>query len=142
MKGKVDPISLVEGKVFIDGYECMDSVEFEITFTPRVWTGRQLGDRTDSSRWLGHSYKGKIKRRRSTDWLKVVIDKYIRTGETPSFTIQGISNDGGSDYFRRHGPEIRTAIGCVFTGDIKLLHLDANGEVLEDDLPFNAKDVV
>ena len=50
------PISLREGKVFIDGIEVMDSVTCTINFTPEVWTGKQIGEQTNSSRWL--RYRG------------------------------------------------------------------------------------
>ena len=37
-----NPISLREGKVFLDGYEIFDAVKCEIKFTPEVWTGKQI----------------------------------------------------------------------------------------------------
>ena len=69
MEYNKNPISLREGKVFIDGVECLDSVNCNIKFTPTVWTGTQLGERTPSSRWLGYAITGTITRRRSTNWL-------------------------------------------------------------------------
>lgn len=85
-----NPISLREGKAFIDGVEVMDSIKMEIKFTPDVWTGRQLGERTPSSRWLGCDITGTMTRRRSTNWLKEAIKRYNKTKETPEFTIQDI----------------------------------------------------
>lgn len=38
MEYNKNPISLREGKVFIDGVECLDSVNCTIKFTPDVWT--------------------------------------------------------------------------------------------------------
>ena len=58
MQYNKNPISLREGRVYIDGVECLDSVQCEIHFTPDVWSGRQLGEVTPSSRWLGATITG------------------------------------------------------------------------------------
>lgn len=142
MEYNKSPISLREGKVFIDGIECLDSVTCVINFTPDVWTGRQLGERTPSSRWLGASITGTMTRRRSTPWLKEAIKKYQTTKATPEFTIQGIMNDENSDYYAENGSETVTCVGCVLTGDLNLINLDSNGEVVDDSIAFNVKDIV
>ena len=136
------PISMREGKVFIDGLEVMDSVKCEIKFTPDTWTGKQLGEKTPSTRWMGYTITGSITRRRSTPWLRDVIKKYIATGRTPEFKIQGLMNDEGSDYYAAHGSDTVTAVGCVLTGDLNLSNLDSGGEIVDDVIAFNAKDVV
>lgn len=141
MQYNKNAISLREGKVFVDGIEIMDSVTCEIKFTPDTWTGRQLGEKTPSTRWLGYSISGSITRRRSTPWLKEKIAGYIKSGKTPEFIIQGIMNDPNSDYFSENGSDTVTAVGCVITGDISLTRLDTNGDVLDDNITFNAKDV-
>lgn len=142
MEYNKNPISLREGKIFIDGVECLDNVKCEIKFTPDVWTGRQLGERTPSSRWLGASITGTITRRRSTPWLKEAITKYKRTKGTPEFTIQGIMNDENSDFYDSNGPDTVTCVGCVLTGDLTLVSLDSDGQVLDDAISFNAKDFI
>lgn len=142
LKYHKNPISLREGKVFLDGLEVYDSVKCEIKFTPDVWTGRQLGDRSASSRWLGYSITGGITRRRTTAWLKETIQGYINTGKTPEFTIQGIMNDAGSEYFANNGSDTVTVVGVVLTGDLSLLNIDAEGQVLDDTIGFNAKAIV
>lgn len=134
-----NPISLREGKVFLDGYEIFDAVKCEIKFTPEVWTGKQLGDRSDSSRWLGYSITGNITRRRTTTWTKDLIQGYIDTGVTPELTIQGIADDQGSEYYADNGSDTVTLVGCVPTGDLTLLLLDAGGQILDDSFGFNAK---
>lgn len=142
MKYNKNPISLREGKAFIDGVEVMDSIKLEIKFTPDVWTGRQLGERTPSSRWLGCDITGTMTRRRSTNWLKEAIKRYNKTKETPEFTIQGIMNDENSDYYAAHGTETVTCVGCVLTGDLNLINLDSAGQVVEDNIAFNIKDII
>ncbi len=142
MKYNANPISLREGKIFLDGVEVYDGVKCEIKITPDVWQGRQLGERTQSSRWLGMSITGTITRRRATAWLKDAIDTYLEDGTTPEFTIQGLSDDTNSDYYAENGSLTVTCVGCVLTGDLTLISLDADGDVLDDSISFNAKDIV
>lgn len=142
MQYNKNPISLREGKVFIDGVEVLDSIKCEIKFTPDVWTGRQLGERTPSSRWLGCEITGTITRRRSTPWLREAIQKYNKTKGTPEFVIQGLMNDTNSDYYDDNGAEIITCVGCVLTGDLNLINLDSGGNVVEDSIAFSAKDIM
>lgn len=142
MQYNKNPISVREGKAFIDGVEVLDSVKLEIKFTPDVWTGRQLGERTPSSRWLGCQITGSMTRRRSTPWLREAIKRYNKTKETPEFTIQGIMNDENSEFFANNGAETITCVGCVLTGDLNLINLDSGGNVVDDVIAFNIKDIV
>lgn len=142
MQYNKNPISLREGKVFIDGVECADSVKCEIKVTPDVWTGKQLGESTPSSRWLGYAITGSITRRRSTPWLKEAIAKYAADKSTPEFTIQGVMDDANSDFFAEYGTDTVTCVGCVLTGDLPLTALDSDGNVVDDVIAFNAKDIV
>lgn len=142
MEYNKNPISLREGKVFIDGVECLDSVNCTIKFTPDVWTGKQLGERSNSSRWLGFAITGTITRRRSNNWLKTKIKEYAASGATPELTIQGIMNDANSDYYAAHGSDVTTVVGCVLTGDLPLIALDSEGQVVDDAINFNGKDLV
>ena len=137
-----NPISLREGRVFIDGVECMDGVRCEITFSPEVWKGKQLGERNSSRRWLGYDITGSITRRRSTPFIRDVIARYKRSGGTPEFTIQGIMNDRSSEYFQRHGSDVVTVVGCVLTGDLALTRLDSGGEIVDDVIAFGAREMV
>ncbi len=136
------PINLSEGKVFLDGIEVMDGVACTIKVAINTWTGKQLGERTPSTKVTGYAPTVTVTRRRNTPWLKELYTKYIKEGRTPEFTIQGIMDDKASDYYADYGSETVTAIGCVPTGDINLLNLDANGDILDDALNFNAKDVI
>ena len=70
MEYNTSPISLREAKVMLDGLVVADAVKATIKFTPDVWSGKQLGERTPSSRWLGGKITGEITRRRSTPFLK------------------------------------------------------------------------
>lgn len=142
MQYNKNPISIREGKVFMDGVEVLDSVKCEIKWTPDVWTGRQLGERTPSSRWLGYSVTGNITRRRSNNWLRTKIKEYMANGGTPEMKIQGVMNDENSDYYAKHGSDIVTCVGVVLTGDLPLTALDSNGDIVDDNISFNARDIV
>jgi len=142
MEYNKSPISLREGKVFIDGIEILDSVKCEIKFTPDVWSGKQLGEKTNSSRWLGYNIAGSITRRRSTPFIKELIKKYQSTGQTPELKIQGLMNDPASDYYAAYGSDTVTAVGVVLTGDLPLTVLDSGGDIVDDVINFNAKDIV
>jgi hypothetical protein len=142
MEYNKSPISLKEGKVFIDGVEVLDAVVCKITFTPNVWNGKIVGERSNSARWLGYDITGNITRRRSTNWLETKIREYLTSGKTPELTIQGVMNDENSDYYESHGSNTITAVGCVLTGDLPLTALDSNGEVVDDNIAFHAKDIV
>lgn len=142
MEYNKNPISMREGHIYIDGVECADGVKCEIKFTPEVWTGKQLGERSPSSRWLGYTITGTITRRRTNNWLKEKIKEYKASGATPELTIQGIADDANSDFFAAHGTDTVTAVGCVLTGDLNLTNLDSAGEVVDDVIAFNAKDIL
>lgn len=136
------PINIRKGKAFIDGVEVMDSIKCEIKFTPDVWSGKLLGEMTDSRRWLGAAITGNITRRRSTPFYKEKVTEYLRTGRTPEMTIQGIMDDDNSDYYEKYGSDVVTCVGCVLTGDIPLMSLDSGGQVVEDNVAFGAKNLV
>lgn len=142
MEHNLSPISMREGRVLIDGVVCFDSIKCEIKFTPEVWKGRHLGDRSSSSRWLGHEITAALTRRRSTPWAKKVVQKYLESGETPEMTIQGVMSDKHSEYYKKYGTDTVTALGCVPSGDFLLIALDTEGEVVDDAFTLNVKDVV
>lgn len=142
MQYNKSPISVREGKVFIDGEEVLDCVSLTITFTTDTWNGRILGEQTPNTRWLGYSISGQIVRRRSNKFLADMIAKYKASGETPEMTIQGIMDDTNSDYYAENGATTVTAVGCVLTGGFDLLSLNSDGQILDDTISFNAKDVI
>ena len=130
MEYNVRPISIRDGKIIIDGVEAGDSVSASGVFTPDTWSGKQLGDKSNSTRWLGYNITVALTRHRSNPWIKEVIKKYKDTGKTPEITIQGIMCDGDSDFFDKYGNDVCTFVGCVPTGAMPLTSLDSNGDVV------------
>lgn len=137
------PLSLREGKVFIDGYEVADSCKAKITFVPKVWEGKSLGDPATNRRWLAYDIKVTIEQWKTTPLYKNKVLAYIQTGATPEFTVQGISDDKNSDYYANNGGgDTVTAVGCVLTGEIDLLELDTDGDVVKESIEMGAHHIV
>lgn len=135
-------ISLREGEVYLDGMKVLESVKLEMNFTPEVNESRVLKEKGLSRRWIGMDVTGTITEYRSTPWLRQAIKKYMDTGATPEFTLQGIQDDKNSDYYDEHGDIMVTALGVVLTGDLPLLNLDSEGDVMQDEIEFGAHDLV
>ena len=140
--GNTNRISLREGSVFLDGNQVMEAVKLEANFTPEVVESRILKERGVSRRWIGYDITGTITEYRTTPWLHDAIKKYIRDGITPVFTITGIQNDKNSEYFEKNGKIKVTLKDVVLTGDLSLLNLGAEGELLQDEIEFGAKSMV
>lgn len=135
-------MTLREGKVFLDGVKVIDSKKLSVKFKPDVATSRALGERGTSRRYLGYDVSIDMTRYKSNPWLKAAALEYIKSGKTPEFTIQGIQDDKGSDYYEEYGSETITCNGCVLTGDISILDLDTDGEYVEEAVSFGAVNIV
>ena len=94
------------------------NMKMNINFTPEVWTGRQLNEKTPSSRWVGATITGSMTRRRTNNWLKTKIKEYQATGATPELVIQGIMDDANSDYYAAHGSDVVTCPRDVVGGGL------------------------
>jgi hypothetical protein len=141
-KADRSPMSLREGKVLLNGEEIIDSLSCSINFTPDVQEHKRLGQRGKSRRWIGHDVSGTITKYKSTPRFKQAVSDYMKTGKTPTFTITGIQDDAASDYVQEYGADIVTVLGAVITGDIQLMNLDSEGELVTTELDFGASDVV
>ena len=135
------PLSLEEGKIFIDGVEVIDAAKLTILYQPKVWSGKMLGDKGTNRRWLGRDITGPLDEYRTTPRFNNIVAKYENDGITPELTIQGVRVDKDSDYYELSGSESVTLTGCVLTGDITLLSLDTDGEVVKDSISFGAKHI-
>lgn len=70
-----------------------------------------------------------------------MIDKYLKEGITPEMTIQGIQTDKNSDFYLTNKSEKVTCTGCVPTGDINLIDMDTDGDVVKEEITFGAKKI-
>ena len=135
------PLSLKEGHIYIDGVEVMDAVKLTIVYTPTVWSGKMLGDKGTNRRWLGRDITGSIDEYRTTARWNNIVKQYENSGITPELTIQGIRTDKDSDFYEVSGRESVTVTGAVLTGDINLISLDTDGDVVKDSISFGAKNM-
>lgn len=135
------PLSAREGKVFIDGTLVADTCKFQLVFTPKVWEGKTLNEHGTNRRWIGYDITGTIEQWKTNSMFKKKVMNYIKSGKTPEFQIQGKSDDKNCDYYEKKGDSV-TAVGCVMTGDIPLMELDTDGDVVKESIKFGAKDLV
>ncbi len=131
-------ISLREGELFVNGIKVIDSIKCEVVFTPEVTESRALKERGLSRRWIAYDITGNITEYRSTPWLRKAAADYIKTGATPEYTLSAIQNDTNSDYYDANGNIKVTLSGVVLTGDIPLISLDSEGELMQDEIEFGA----
>lgn len=136
------PLSARDGKVYIDGDLVADACKFQILFTPSVWEGKSLSEKGTNRRYTGFDIKGTISQWKTTPFWKRKIMEYIETGRTPEMTMTGVNDDENSDYYDINGTDTITAVGCVLTGDIPLMDLDTDGDVVKEELSFGAKRVI
>lgn len=135
------PLSMREGKVFLDGVEVADSCKLQIIFTPKVWEGKALGDPGTNRRWIGYDITGTIESWKTNNRWEKMVRNYLSNGATPEFKIQGVQDDRNSDYYVKNKANKITITGCVLTGDINLMDLDTDGEVVKESIKFGAKKV-
>lgn len=142
MSENIKPLSLVEGKAFIDGEEVLDSAKMTIRFVPKVATYRIVGKKGTHRRWVGYDITGTLEEYKTTSRYEQIIKKYIADGKTPEFTFQGIRTDKDSDYYTENGSESVTVTGAVITSEIPLLDIDTDGELVKESISFGARNVV
>jgi hypothetical protein len=139
MAENIKPLSLKEGKFYIDGIEVIDAAKLTVNFTPNVWSGKILGDKGTNRRWNGYDITGTITEYRTSSRWTDVVKKYLANGITPEFTVQGVRTDKDSDFYAISGSESVTLTGVVLTGDISLISFDADGDVVQDAINYGAK---
>lgn len=100
-----------------------------------------LGDKGTNRRWLGRDITGSIDEYRTTARWNNIVKQYENSGITPELTIQGIRTDKDSDFYEVSGSESVTVTGAVLTGDINLISLDTDGDVVKDSISFGAKNM-
>ena len=127
------------GTLFIDGIEAADCVEFYIDAIPTVEELNVIGDNTPNTRIHRMKYTGNITALRGNKVFDETISKFEKDGGTMEFDVKATLDDPHSDY---SGRKSVTAMGCVVTGAVRLMHIDANAnESLKISVPFNAKKV-
>ena len=135
------PLSAREGRVYLDGVLIADTCKFKVVFKPYVWSGKQLSEPGTNRRWIGYDIEVTIEEWKTTRRYRNMIDAYLKTGRTPELTIQGVQTDKNSDFYAANKSEKVTCIGCVPTGDMNLIDMDTEGDVVKESITFGAKRV-
>lgn len=133
------PLSAREGKVFLDGTLIADTCKFKVVFKPDVWSGRQLSEPGTNRRWIGYDIEVTIEEWKTTRRYRTMIDEYLKSSKTPELTIQGVQTDENSDFYASNKGETVTCVGCVPTGDMNLIDMDTEGDVVKESITFGAK---
>lgn len=137
------PLSVTDGRIYIDGVLVADSCKYNAVFTPKVWEGKALGDPGTNRRWIGYDITGTIDSWKTNNLYKEKVLEYIERGETPEMEIYSVNDDTNSDFFEQHGKKDElTLSGCVLTGDIPLMDLDTDGDVAKISVKFGAKKLI
>lgn len=134
----IDPQLKCEGKVFIDGEECMHAKKATVKVTINSNKSKPLGQKTSKTRTTGYDIKVEVGMYKTNKFGTKIIKDYIDKGLTPEFTIQLFNNDKGSDFYKKYGNDVVTVIGCVPTGDITLMDLDSSStDYVEETISFD-----
>lgn len=144
MANKVtNPMLKSEGKLYINGEQVLDARKVLIKVSINNTESKRLGDRTTSSRTVGYDVSVEISQYKSNKFAIDIIKKYLDTGLTPKFKVQAMNNDKGSDFFRKYGNDTITVTGCVPTGDLNLIDLDASTtDYVEETITFKGSAIV
>ncbi len=144
MANKVtNPMLKSEGKLYINGEQVFDARKVLIKVSINNTESKRLGDRTTSSRTVGYDISVEISQYKSNKFAIDIIKKYLDTGLTPKFKVQAMNNDKGSDFFRKYGNDTITVTGCVPTGDLNLIDLDASTtDYVEETITFKGSAIV
>lgn len=144
MANKVtNPMLKSEGKLYIDGEQVIDARKVLIKVSINNTESKRLGDRTTSSRTVGYDISVEISQYKSNKFAVDIIKKYLDVGLTPKFKVQAMNNDKGSDFFSKYGNDTITVTGCVPTGDLNLIDLDASTtDYVEETITFKGSAIV
>jgi hypothetical protein len=124
-------ISGKEGRLFLDGEEMAYVKNFEATVEKNKTEVPVLGRRMTGHKTTGASGTGTLTVYKVTSKFVRLIADYVNKGEDPYFTFQEVVDDKASG----RGTE-RVTLSDVNFDSGKVAGLDAEGAVLEEELPF------
>lgn len=128
-------ISGKEGRLFLDGEEMAYVKSYEATIEKNKTEVAVLGRRMAGHKTIGASGTGNLVIYKVTSKFTKLMINYIKTGEDPYFTFQEVLDDKGS----KRGTE-RVTIYDVNFDSTKIAELNAEGAVLEQEMPFTFED--
>lgn len=124
-------ISGKEGRLFLDGEEMAYVKSFEANIEKEKTEVKVLGRRMTGHKTVGASGAGTLTVYKVTSKFVRLMINYVKNGEDPYFTFQEVLDDKSSG----RGTE-RVTLFDVNFDSAKVAGLNAEGEILEEELPF------
>ncbi|MGG3801793.1 phage tail tube protein [Metabacillus fastidiosus] len=129
-------ISGKEGRLFLDGEEMAYVKSFEANIEKNKTEVAVLGRRMTGHKTVGASGTGTLTVYKVTSKFVRLMINYVKNGEDPYFTFQEVLEDKSSG----RGTE-RVTLYDVNFDSAKVAGLNAEGEILEEELPFTFEDI-
>lgn len=124
-------ISGKEGRVFLNGEEMAHVKNFDANMEKNKSEVPIMNRRMTGHKTVGASGTGTLTVYKVTSQFVRLAAEYVKTGEDPYFTFQEVIDDQASG----RGTE-RVTLHDVNFDSFKVAGLNAEGEVLEEELPF------
>ncbi|WP_309087206.1 phage tail tube protein [Domibacillus sp.] len=124
-------ISGKEGRIYLDGEELAYAKSFEANLEKNKTEVSVLGRRMTGHKTIGASGSGTLVVYKVTSKFVRLMAAYVNKGEDAYFTFQEVLDDKSSG----RGTE-RVTLYDVNFDSAKVAGLNAEGEVLEEELPF------
>lgn len=129
-------ISGKEGRLFLDGEELAYIKEFEATVEKNKIEVPIMGRRMQGHKTIGASGTGTATFYKVTSKFVRLMMDYVKGGPDAYFTFQAVLDDNGSG----RGVE-RVTLYDVNFDSAKIAGLNAEGEALEEEVPFTFEDL-
>ena len=128
-------ISAKEGRFFLDGIETLNSIKLELNVEKEKLEIKRLGKRMTGHRAIGISGSGTITEYHATSNIGLLLQRYKDTGEDVYLDGIVVVDDRSSG----RGTERIALVGINFDS-AAIANLDADGDVIKDEIPFTIED--
>ncbi|HWR07099.1 phage tail tube protein [Sporomusa sp.] len=135
MFGSQNTISAKEGRFFLAGVEMLNNIKLELTVEKEKVEIKRMGKRMTGHKTVGLSAAGTVTEYHATSNIGLLLQKYKDTGEDVYMDGTIVVEDKASG----RGTERIALIGINFDS-ATIANLDAEGDVIKDELPFTIED--
>lgn len=133
--GSKNTISAKEGRFFLDGVEMLNCIKLELTIEKDKAEIKRLGVRMTGHKTTGMSGSGTMTEYHATSAMGLLLQKYKDTGEDLYLDGIVVVDDVSSG----RGVE-RIALTGINFDSATIANIDAEGEVIKDEVPFTIED--
>lgn len=128
-------ISAKEGRFFLDGVEMLNNIKLELNVEKEKVEIKRLSKRMTGHKTIGISANGTITEYHATSNVGLLLQKYKDTGEDVYLDGIVVVDDRSSG----RGTERIALVGINFDS-AAIANLDADGDVIKDEIPFTIED--